>query len=143
VYLCAVLAPGIALQPGAARLIYGSPATAPAPASPEAAGPHTQAGSSSSSPGGTSTAQQAAGGGERPLPGSEAVAEGGEPARQLLHISFTKDPPDEFNVGANFMCGIPFPFITIRTNKLEVRRTCNKGLLLLLDPNKGLLLLLT
>lgn len=125
-------APDREAEPGAARLIYGSPATAPAPASPEAAGPHTQAGSSSSSPGGTSTAQQAAGGGERPLPGSEAVAEGGEPARQLLHISFTKDPPDEFNVGANFMCGIPFPFITIRTNKLEGT----------LDPETGAVTLL-
>lgn len=120
-YVFAVLAPGTALQPGAARLIYGSPATAAAPASPEAASPHTQAGSSSS-PGATSTAQQAAIGQEAPPPGSEAVS-GEEPARQLLHISFTKDPPDEFNVGANFMCGIPFPFITIRTNKLEVRGT--------------------
>eukprot|EP00877_Chromochloris_zofingiensis_P013121 jgi/Chrzof1/8062/UNPLg00107.t1 len=40
----------------------------------------------------------------------------------LLHISFTRgphQPPDEFNVGAKFLGGIPFPFLSIRTTKLE------------------------
>jgi hypothetical protein len=45
----------------------------------------------------------------------------------LLHISFTKDPPDELNLGAKFLGGIPFPFITIRTNKLEVGTWPNLG----------------
>lgn len=47
-----------------------------------------------------------------------------ENPRQLLHLNFTKDPPDEFNVGAKFLGRLPFPFITIRTNKLEV---CQEG----------------
>jgi hypothetical protein len=38
---------------------------------------------------------------------------------QLLHVNFTQEPPDEFSVGAKFLGGIPFPFITIRTTKLE------------------------
>lgn len=42
---------------------------------------------------------------------------------QLLHVNFTQDPLDEFSVGAKFLGGIPFPFITIRTTKLEVSKT--------------------
>ncbi|KAI8463186.1 MAG: hypothetical protein J3K34DRAFT_527203 [Monoraphidium minutum] len=38
--------------------------------------------------------------------------------RRLLYVDFTKDPPDEFQVGARFMCGLPFPFISIRTTRL-------------------------
>jgi hypothetical protein len=35
--------------------------------------------------------------------------------------SAVQDPPDEVSTGAKFLGCIPFPFLTIRTNKLEVR----------------------
>jgi hypothetical protein len=49
------------------------------------------------------------------------------------HVLFLQDPPDEVHLGAKFLGGIPFPFITIRTNKLEVNtrpRACRKGLVI-------------
>ncbi|KAF6262341.1 hypothetical protein COO60DRAFT_649415 [Scenedesmus sp. NREL 46B-D3] len=56
---------------------------------------------------------------------SSAAAAGGGAAgascscSHLLHINFTRDPPDEVSTGAKFLGCIPFPFLTIRTNKLE------------------------
>jgi len=46
----------------------------------------------------------------------------GAPASRQLHISFMPPgaEPDEFQVGATFLGGLPFPFLTIRTTKLEV-----------------------
>lgn len=56
-----------------------------------------------------------------PAAGSPPGTEAADTApRELLHLLLTKDPPDEFHVGAKFLSCIPFPFITIRTDKLEV-----------------------
>lgn len=54
------------------------------------------------------------------LSGREAAAAAVAAGRRLLLVDFTKDPPDEFQVGAKFMCGLPFPFISIRTTRLAV-----------------------
>ena len=62
----------------------------------------------------------------QPQPGPAAAAAGSDAAhssqqqqQELLHVNFTQTPPDEFKVGANFLGGIPFPFLAIRTTKLE------------------------
>lgn len=115
-------------QPGSVKLIYGSPALAAAPVShTQAINPAATAGQQQQ-PGSTANSAAAVSGAPTESPASPAstltaaaAAAGLDGApRELLHISFTKDPPDEFNVGAKFMGGIPFPFITIRTDRLEV-----------------------
>ncbi len=58
-------------------------------------------------------------------PGSEhGSADQPSSSGQLLSVVFTKNyqPLKEFKVGASFLFGIPFPFISISTTKL-VRRT--------------------
>lgn len=60
--------------------------------------------------------------------GSAVAAVGESPfCRHLFHINFTQDPPDEVSIGAKFLGGIPFPFLSIRTTRLEVMRQsdCN------------------
>lgn len=71
---------------------------------------HPQPGTCSLLPPTAAAAAAAAGSGEAVTPG----------AGHLVSVKFTQDPPDEFRVGANFLGGIPFPFIVIRTSKLEV-----------------------
>ena len=52
------------------------------------------------------------------LHGRAAVAAAVAAGRRVLYVDFTKDPPDEFQVGARFVCGLPFPFLSIRTARL-------------------------
>lgn len=73
-----------------------------------------------SAPGGGGGDDDSTGGGGG---GAAATENGGRLAgvvagRRLLFMDFSKDPPDEFHVGAQFMCGLPFPFMSIRTTKL-------------------------
>lgn len=54
--------------------------------------------------------------------GAEGGADGGSGTQQL-QVNFTtaaSEPVDEFKVGASFVGGIPFPFLSIRTTKLQV-----------------------
>jgi hypothetical protein len=60
-----------------------------------------------------------------PAAGTDASHSGVATSQQeeeepLLHVNYTQTPPDEFRVGANFLGCIPFPFLAIRTTKLEV-----------------------
>ncbi|KAF6238022.1 hypothetical protein COO60DRAFT_1668748 [Scenedesmus sp. NREL 46B-D3] len=87
------------------------------------------ASSSAAAAGGAAAELQGGGGSDgrgAPAPAAAASAAAGGGAAgascscsHLLHINFTRDPPDEVSTGAKFLGCIPFPFLTIRTNKLE------------------------
>lgn len=104
------------------------PATArgpsPAASAPPAAGPAAQAPAAAPPAAAKVTGNQDGAGGGDGGGGPAAVGSNGtggnNGSREVLHISFTQDPPDSFQMGAHFLACIPFPFITIRTERLEV-----------------------
>ncbi|WIA38785.1 hypothetical protein OEZ86_002073 [Tetradesmus obliquus] len=103
-------------QAGTVTLVPNTAANHPAASSAAAAAADVQGGSSSGNggaPGDTAPAAAAA---------AEGETAGARPpcsCSHLLHINFTRAPPDEVSTGAKLLGCIPFPFLTIRTNKLE------------------------
>jgi hypothetical protein len=120
------LPPHCGAQPATARLLLPGDPWLSEPDAPAAAGAAAAGEQAEAAPVAAAAASSSGGGGGESgsgrLHGRAAAAAAVAAGRRLLLVDFTKDPPDEFRVGANFVCGLPFPFISIRTARLAVRR---------------------
>jgi hypothetical protein len=109
-------------KPGSARLITADAAAA---VLADYQGLHAAAPTAVASVSGTGSSSSSSSTNSNAYTGSSKMSQVSAPQdqqqqQQLLLVDFTQDPPDEFSLGAKFLGGIPFPFLSIRTTQLKV-----------------------